>query len=128
MAEEWLDIPGYEGRYQVSNTGLVRSRKKGGKFRLLSQQTDRDGYLRIALSRDSVSRGMFVHRLVMLAFVGECPPGYEVNHKDCNRADNHVGNLEYVTHQRNAYLRNLLRCGVGGLIEYVPDQGERERA
>lgn len=120
--EEWRDIPGYEGRYQVTVFGSVRSlarrNSRGRKVyaRLLSVTLNKDGYLIVHLSKDGQRKGWGVHRLVMLAFVGERPGDLQVNHKDCNKLNNHVSNLEYCTLQENtrhARLHGLIPNCIG---------------
>lgn len=95
--ETWRDIPGYEAVYQVSDWGRVRNLKTN--YHLNPSTTDR-GYLSVMLTINNKQR-FRVHRLVMLAFVGECPEGHEVNHKNGNKADNRLENLEYMTHSAN---------------------------
>jgi hypothetical protein len=99
-------IPGYED-YAVSASGRVWS-LKFGKVRELKQGKHNAGYWLVVLSENKEKRGFAVHYLVMLAWVGDCPEGYEVNHKNRNRGDNYLDNLEYVTHAENmAYSREL---------------------
>lgn len=96
---EWRDIPGLEGRYEVSNTGNVWNKTRG---RLLSKKPlSKIGYTRVRMPYSSGAKLEYIHRLVMLAFVGECPDGMEVNHKNGVRHDNRLENLEYATHQEN---------------------------
>lgn len=110
-SEEWRDIPGFEGRYQVSTEGQVRSldfwvnagpypgRKllKGRRLKPDVKQSDR--YLTVHLRPNKgASR---VHKLVMLAFVGPCPEGLEVCHGDDNGANARLANLRYDTHFDN---------------------------
>ena len=95
--EEWIDVPGYEGLYQVSNLGQVKSMRKG---RTLSQNPVRGGYLRVCLSKDGKSKGVYVHQLVADAFIGH-RDGLEVNHIDGDKRNNQVTNLEWVTRSEN---------------------------
>jgi hypothetical protein len=109
---ELRDIPGYEGYYQVSDDGQVKSieRKagvRGGGFRtvperILKQCVSSNGYRQVNLHADGVMTSLLVHRLVMLAFVGECPLGYEVCHNNGNSADCRLTNLRYDTRRGNA--------------------------
>lgn len=109
MKEEWRDVIGCEGWYQVSNTGLVRSikrvdwlgRNQGGK--VLNPGLNKQGYYRVEmrLGSRSVSRRELVHRLVAEAFIGKCPPKYHVNHKNGKRHDNRLENLEIITAAEN---------------------------
>lgn len=100
--ELWKDIVGYEGVYQVSNMGRVRSLpvKSATKYfsgKVLTTFTDNLGYKAVNLSRKTYK----VHRLVANAFI-ENPNGYpQVNHKDENKANNCVDNLEWCTAKYN---------------------------
>ena len=92
--EVWKPIPGHI-KYEVSNMGRVRSIRKG--IVMKASLTNR-GYPMLALGRGP---RFYIHRLVMLAFIGPCPEGYEVNHKDYNRQNPKLENLEYVTGKQN---------------------------
>lgn len=120
MKEIWKDVFGYEGYYEVSNIGNVRSvdrciTKKNGevqrrKSRIMTQRLNSDGYWVVKLSRDGVSKTVPVHTLVARAFVDGYFEGAEVNHKDCNRRNNVYTNLEWCTHKENIeYCLNLGR-------------------
>lgn len=92
--ENWRDIIGYEGLYQVSDLGRVKS-LNGRKARILHQYSNGVGYLQLKLCKDGVPKTHLVHRLVAEAFVPN-PYGYkEVNHKDENKSNNVSSNLEY---------------------------------
>ena len=111
MIEEWKDVEGYEGRYQVSNMGKLRSvpflqryllRTGEPAFRLTRQksiatQPINSGYLIAHLHKDGKRKAVLVHRLVAGAFIG---PG-EVNHINGLKTDNHLSNLEIVTRTEN---------------------------
>lgn len=105
--EEWRDIPGFEGLYQVSTLGYVRrvyispNQQRFPYLGILGITSDVKGYSRVSLSKDRTSKRYRVHRLVMLAFVGVCPPRFEVNHKNGIKTDNHLSNLEYCTASQN---------------------------
>jgi len=104
--ERWLPIADYEGYYEISDRGRVRNvmdRKSTFINRILNPRKDKDGYLLVNLYREGKRKTMKVHRLVMAAFVGECPDGKEVNHKDAVKANCCVGNLEYVSHRDNQH-------------------------
>ena len=103
MDEVWKDIEGYEGLYQVSNTGQVRSLNylHTGEVKPLKQGTDGNGYKRVSLYKDGKSKTCRVHRLVAMAFILN-PNNYkEVNHKDENPSNNNVNNLEWCTNEYN---------------------------
>lgn len=105
--EQWKDIPGYEGRYQVSDRGRVRSlsRKVGGPHGStrsvrgvnLTLCPTSQGYSVVNIS--GVPR--FVHSLVMSAFVGSKPEGMDVCHMNGNKADNQLANLQYLSRSEN---------------------------
>lgn len=97
MAENWKDIPGYEGIYKVSDKGNVHS--SYGKGRTLRQRDNGNGYLKVELWGSGKRKNIFVHRLVLLAFVG--PSSLQVNHKDGNKTNNRLSNLEYCTRRQN---------------------------
>lgn len=109
---EWRDVPGYEGRYQVSDTGLVRSVDRiitkrgrwGGQVdeqregKVLSTPSFPNGYLRVFLGRGKCH---LVHRLVAQAFCEGYAEHLDVNHKNGVRSDNRASNLEWVTRSGN---------------------------
>lgn len=95
----WKPIPSYED-YEVSDTGLVRSLRHGRK-RILSLQRNLGGYLQVTLCKNGKAKNMFVHRLVAAAFI-QNPLGLAtVNHRDENKTNNQVENLEWLTQADN---------------------------
>ena len=104
MNEEWRDIEGYEGLYQVSNLGRVRSlncRGHKGCIGILTPRLDGKGYEMVALYKEGKARNTKVHRLVAQAFIPN-PNNYpQVNHKDENKTNNDVKNLEWCTNEYN---------------------------
>lgn len=101
MREIWKDILNYEGKYQVSNLGNVRALNyhRENKTRLLIPKVDKYGYLVVALYKNKIRKNYLVHRLVMSAFVGKS--NLTVNHKDENKQNNKLENLEYMTTKDN---------------------------
>lgn len=113
--EVWKDIEGYEGLYQVSNYGRVRSLNYGctGQVRLLKPSKDKYGYLNITLCKNRKPKVCKVHRLVAIAFISNPLNLPEVNHKDENKENNFVwvnddgsidfkkSNLEWVSTKQN---------------------------
>lgn len=109
--EEWRDVCGYEGRYEVSNLGRVRSlarlvnRQNWTSFqlpgRILRPRSTRKGYLIVALCRESKQKNFTVHRLVAKAFIPNPSDLPEVNHRNGDKTDNRVENLEWVTAAEN---------------------------
>lgn len=100
-SEVWKDVPDYEGYYQVSNKGNVRSvdRVKCDGIRMKGitrkQHADSCGYMLVALSKDGKQKHLSVHRLVALAFIPNPDNLPQVNHKDEVRNHNNVENLEW---------------------------------
>lgn len=94
------DIVGYEGLYQVSDDGKVYSLKRGQE---VAQRVDRCGYWRCNLSKEGKVKTWFIHRLVADAFIPN-PEGKDtVNHKDENKNNNCVENLEWMTRRENYF-------------------------
>lgn len=94
--EIWKPVVGYEGFYEVSDFGRVKSLpRKGAKGGMLKPYPNEQGYLKIDLYKNGKKRIHKVHQLIMRAFVGECPDGYEVDHYDWNPKNNSLGNLSY---------------------------------
>lgn len=103
-AEHWRPVVGFEGWYEISSIGRVRrvGRGKAARVgRILRPAVNHPGYLYVHLSRHNVQRNVSIHRAVAEAFIGPCPTGMELNHKDCDKKNNRPGNLEWVTRSRN---------------------------
>lgn len=99
--EEWRDIKEYEGLYQISNYGRVKKLLKYGKEKIQIAATDKDGYKIIRLWNGNKLKTHKVHRLVATAFLKN-PNNYpQVNHKDEDKSNNRVSNLEWMTLKRN---------------------------
>ena len=99
--EVWKDVQGYEGLYKVSNLGKVKRLFKSGKENVLSGRADKDGYIEVILSKNQKKKTCRLHRLVALAFIPNPNGKKEVNHKDKNKQNNSVDNLEWVTTAEN---------------------------
>lgn len=119
---EWKDIINYEGFYMVSSDGQVKSLQRyvphNGtmrlvKERILKQNTDKDGYKTVILQRLKDKKTVKIHRLVALHFI--CDSNLVVNHKDTNKSNNNLYNLEFTTvkdnnlHARNNVKFNLIK-------------------
>lgn len=98
-----MPVKGYEGLYEVSNNGRVRSLNYNhtGNVKELSPRDNGSGYLYVYLCREGKHKNFRVHRLVAEAFIGEIPKGLIVNHKDENPQNNNVNNLEICTYEYN---------------------------
>ena len=99
-------VKGYEGLYEVSACGKVKSlAKTRGKQsypeRILKLEVTFKGYLRAMLSRFGEKKKIYVHRIVAEAFLSTRPEGTEINHKNSIKADNRAQNLEWVTGSEN---------------------------
>lgn len=108
MAEEWRAIQGYEGDYEVSSEGRLRSltyRGKSGTHKrctpLLLRLKRRSGYQAYCFSRQSSRRTLNVGPLVLAAFVGEKPPSTECTHLDGDPTNDRLDNLAWRTHAEN---------------------------
>lgn len=107
MKEIWIDVVGYEGRYQVSNLGNIYSLLYN---RLMTPQINKDGYPVISMRKNNRRFGTGIYRLVAIAFIPN-PNNYsEVNHVDGNKLNCCVDNLEWCNHsmnQKHAYDKKL---------------------
>lgn len=119
MKEQWRDIPGYEGVYQVSDWGSVRSVdrvivfKKSARSepyrrffssRSIPQFLDAYGYSAVSLSRQGKTRSFTVHRLVAIAFIGNRPSGSHIHHIDKDKRNNNLSNLAYISGKEHVSL------------------------
>lgn len=95
--EIWKQIKGYEGLYEVSNFGNIMSLnyKRTGQVNVLSPVEDKDGYLYVGLHKNGKQKICFIHRLVAEAFIPNWFDYPQVNHKDENKQNNHIDNLEW---------------------------------
>lgn len=119
MVEKWKEIKGYEGCYEVSNFGNVRSidryvTKSNGvvqhrKQCMKTKCLNKDGYHIVSLNKNGINKKCYVHTLVATAFVDGWFDGAEVNHKDFDRTNNFSENLEWVAHSKN--VRHTIDAG-----------------
>lgn len=94
---DWRYVKGYEGLYSVSERGEIWSCRR----KRYLKRTPNPRYLVVSLAKNGKFISYTVHSLVAKAFIGKCPKGHEINHKNANKHDNHLNNLEYLTHSAN---------------------------
>ena len=114
--EIWKDIEGYEGLYQVSNMGRVKSFKWNKDGRIMKIKKDRHGYHEISLCINNIPKFWRTHRLVALTFLPNTENKRTVNHIDGNKLNNRLENLEWTTHGENishAYRTGLNEARTG---------------
>ena len=121
----WKDIPEYEGLYQVSNFGEVKSLPKirnifntyyFSKEKILKHALNDSGYKIVVLAKNKKAKTLRVHRLVALAFIDNFENKPQVNHKDGNKLNNNVNNLEWCTNgenEKHAYKLGLKKLNNG---------------
>ena len=129
MAEIWKDVVGYEGLYEVSDLGRVRSKDRvtiqnnNGKYtstkykgKMLKGRSDPRGYIRVHISKDGKSKAVSIHRIVASAFCDK-PEGCDiVNHLDNDPSNNFANNLEWTT-----YKGNMQWATKQGRMHYKPE-------
>jgi hypothetical protein len=114
MEEIWKDIPEYEGLYQVSNLGNIKSLPKewftGFGFKkhngmILKATKSSNGYYGVRLSKNSIIKTHLIHKLVAMAFLNHKPSGFKlvIDHINDDKLDNQVENLQIVTQRFNTY-------------------------
>lgn len=107
MEEQWKPVVSYEGYYEVSDQGRVRSLdrvQRNGRFlkgRVMKQSPYLNGYMNIVLNVRQTPKNNLVHRLVAEAFIGPRPEGLVIDHIDSNRKNNRASNLRYITQREN---------------------------
>ena len=105
MSEEiWKDIKGFEGLYQVSNLGRVKSLKRPYRLKekIKKPQMPNNGYYQVQLHKNSIRKWYQVHRIVWEAFNGTIPEGLQVNHINEVKTDNRLSNLNLMTAKENS--------------------------
>lgn len=115
---KWKNVVGYENLYLVSDTGIIKALKKvrgmpcqwdgvknkGSRIypeKIMIYQTDKDGYFRVKLFKESIAQHYRVNRIVAIAFIPNPENKPLVNHKDGNKQNNSVSNLEWATNREN---------------------------
>ena len=100
MQEYWRDIKGYDGLYQVSNYGRIKSFIRYNDGRIIKQCIGRR-YWKVILYKDKKEKCLFVHRIVAKAFIPNPLNKEQINHKDGNKLNNKVSNLEWCSREEN---------------------------
>ena len=133
MQEIWRDIKGYEGLYQISNFGNVKSVerivKRGTNFKPVCERVlktgDKGGYKYVILSKNGKTKTGWVHRLVAQAFIPNPDNLPCINHKDEHPSNNRVDNLEWCTHSyNNSYNDVRIKAAVSkrkSVLQYTKD-------
>ena len=107
IQEKWFPIPGYEEIYSISNHNRVRRDIDGLKTskagHTLKPLIDSNGYLRVTLYKNGSAEYFLIHRIIAHIFIGPCPKGEQVNHKDWNKLNNDPENLEYCSASENMF-------------------------
>lgn len=137
--EIWRDIPGYVGAYQVSDDGRVRS-----LHRLLASSVNagirkpktylkpgrnNQGRLQVVLCANGEKKRFQVHRLVLLAFAGPCPSGFEACHNDGDHTNNRISNLRWdtrVSNRADAIRHGTMKCGENAGKSQLTEQDVRD--
>jgi hypothetical protein len=103
MEEIWKPIADYEGLYEISNYGRIKSLLywHGTNERILKSMKDKNGYLYIVLYKDNINKKYKIHRLVLETFVGPCPSGMQCCHNDGKPDNDFVENLRWDTLKNN---------------------------
>lgn len=132
LHETWRSIPGYEGLYEVSDFGQVRSTRREGTPGGILTPFVRAGYLGVYLYRGNSRRNFHVHRLVLLAHVGPPPtPKHQAAHNNGNREENLLTNLRWATVAENTTDRarhGAWRRAIDGRLALSPEDAEFVRA
>lgn len=133
MEEVWKEVPGYEGYYEISSFGRVRSADRNviyrdGQVHFIKGRSRRPninnrGYYYLPLNKDGKHWYAKVHRLVAMAFLPNPLNLPEVNHKDGNKLNNHADNLEWCTHSENH--KHLYKMGNSN-IDYERERRKRK--
>lgn len=113
MEEVWKDIPNYEGLYQASTLGRIKSLKRTAKKEykgnrivkeiIMEGTANQDGYLKVHFKNKErgIDKGLFIHRLIAETFIPNPDKLPQVNHKDGNKKNNNINNLEWCTNLYN---------------------------
>lgn len=120
--EEWRDVIGYEGLYQVSNMGRAYNVRKKC---LCRYQVTPKGYIDISLSKNGKSKYQKLHRLIYTAFVGSIDAGKEIDHVNAIKHDNRLSNLRLVSHKENMNNPLTIKALSGKIGPLNPNYGRQ---
>lgn len=136
LFEKWKDVVGYEGHYQISNFGRLRSVNRivvnvNGISRKLNGSSKNtfisDGYVLVTLSMNNSNKSYCVHRLVATAFIPNLSNLNEVNHKDRNKKNNLVSNLEWCTSRENTHHARVRMNSVSKYVGVSYDKQDSQK-
>jgi DNA-binding protein Fis len=133
--ENWYPLNKYQGYYEISESGKVRSLSKRNFHSQIKPRIDRGGYLSVRLSKHGQTKTHFVHRLLALQFISKPVHKNFVNHKNGIKSDNTLSNLEWVTHQENvidaykqglnSFAKKLINQDTGEVYHSIKSASER---
>lgn len=116
----WKDVKGYEGLYQVSNSGLIRSverfdcKNKRQQEVILKHSNNGKGYSNVVLCKNGKPRTFYIHKIVAEAFIPKIEGKNFINHKDGNKQNNNVNNLEWCTRSEN--MKHAYKNGLAHVV------------
>lgn len=132
--EEWKTIPNYDGIYQISNYGRVKrlksydSRGHLRNERIRKPRKTKDGYLQIGLHKEGIETKFLLHKLVAQSFIKNVKKYNEVNHKDEDKTNNCVDNLEWCCHKYNANYGTSQERRLKNFSEAIKKRGDKKYA
>ena len=125
MGEVWKPFPGFEDSHAISDRGRVKRTIPGTKCPrgyIRQAKPNNSGYIRISMRKNGKRKTVAIHRAVLQAFVGPCPDGYVCNHKNGDKTDNRLENLEWVTQKQNVH--HALHVTGAHFIPHGEEHGE----